>query len=357
MSNKIDLLTLSEVKLSLIKDKKIIFKNFEDFNIYLVNYSIKISILDYIKCVHLYFFKHVNINLLNDFLNYCKDDKLFNISDEILIKYKLIKDNTEDSLETFIKSNNLELDKDYRIRKINNINKETKSKSVNKDYKFTSRILKQCLLKNNNILQSEANNSISYIDYYLLLENCILHYTNYQTNLYNKLGFIKDIKLDNLIKNYEYQSEKINLVYSDIENLNSQNKILNNNISFTYKKVMDVMYQLNLQEEDKNKVNTKFVKVINTFALYKYNINKIIYIDCNSKLFSNVEKMTKLEFESDCECLYKKEYNIKHINIMTKLLFKFNDDIEIERNIILLKNNLSYNHIINYIDEELLKFN
>lgn len=347
MSNKIDLLSLSEVKLSLIKDKKIIFKNFEDFNIYLVNYSIKITILDYIKCVHLYFFKEVDINLLNDFLNYCKDDQLFNISDEILIKYKLIKDNTEDTLETFIKINNLKLDKDYRIRKINNINKETKSKSINKDYKFTSRILKQCLLKND----------INYIDYYLLLENCILHYTNYQTNLYNKLGFIKDIKLDNLIKNYEYQSEKINLVYSDIENLNNQNKMLNNNINFTYKKVMDVMYQLNLQEEEKNKVNSKFVKVINTFALYKLNSNKIIYIDCNSKLFSNVEKMTKLEFVTDLECIYKIEYNIKYLNIMSKILFKFPEDIDINRNTILLCNNLSYNHIINYIDEELAKFN
>lgn len=365
-----NLLTLSELKLSLIKDKKIIFKNFEDFNIYLVNYSIKITILDYIKCIHLYFFKDVDINLLSDFLNYCKDDQLFNIDDKILIKYKLIKDNSEDSLEHFVKQNNLRLDKEYRIRKINNTNKEQNLKTINKEYKFTSRTLKQCLLKID----------INYIDYYLLLENCILHYTNYQTNLFNKLGFIQDIKLDNLIKNFEYQNEKMNLVYSDIENLNNQNKLLNNNINFTYKKVVDVLYHLNLQEiknENSNtstlasalasasttiqKMNTKFIKIINVFALYDVNIknnkNTLMYIDCNSKLFDNVEKMAKLEFELECTLLYKKEYNIKYINPLSKIIFKFTDELEINQNIITLYNDLTYKIIINYINEEFNKFN
>lgn len=349
MSDKLNLLTLSELKLSLIKDKKIIFKNFEDFNIYLVNYSIKITILDYIKCVHLYFFKDVNINLLTNFLNYCKDDQLFNIDDKILINHGLIKDNSDESLENFIKQYNLILDKDYRIRKINNTNKEQKIKIINKDYKFTSRILKQCLLKINT----------NYINYYLLLENCILHYTSYQTNLFNKLGFIQDIKLDNLIKNFEYQNEKINLVYSDIENLNNQNKLLNNNINFTYKKVVDVLYHLNLQEMNiiNEKINAKFIKIINVFALYKVNTNNLMYIDCNSKLFNNVEKMVKLEFESECELLYKKEYNIKYINPLSKVISKFTNDLEINQNIITLYNDLTNNILINYINEELNKFN
>jgi hypothetical protein len=354
MEKKLNLLTISEIKLSLIKDKKIIFKNFEDFNIYLVNHSIKISILDYIKCIHLYFFNDVNINLLTDFLNYSKDDQLFNIDDKILIKYNLIKVTNEESLEQFIKLYNLILDKDYRIRKINN-----KSKSINKDYKFTSRTLKQCLLKTNT----------NYINYYLLLENCILHYTNYQTNLLNKLGCIQDIKLDNLIKNFEYQNEKINIVYSDIKNLNNQNKLLNSNINVTYKKVNDVLYQLNLQEMNENqnenqnentkentKVNTKFIKIINIFALYKINNNTLMYIDCNSKLFNNVERMSKLEFDSYCENVYKKEYNSKYINIISKIISKFKNDLDINKNIFTLYNNLTSKILVNYINEELVKF-
>ena len=362
MGEKLNLLTVSELKLSLIKDKKIIFKSFEDFNIYLVNYNIKIPIIEYIKCVHLYFFKDVNINLLTDFLNYCKDDQLFNIDEKLLIKYNLIKDISEESLEQFIKLYNLILDKDYRIRKINNkidnkiksINEVNEVNKVNKDYKFTSRILKQCLLK------IDTN----YINYYLLLENCILHYTNYQTNLFNKLGFIQDIKLDNLIKNFEYQNEKINVVYNDIKSLNNKNKLINNNINVTYKKVNDVLYQLNLQEinninenpKENQKENTKFIKIINIFALYKINNNTLMYIDCNSKLFNNVERMSKLEFESYCEILYKKEYNVKYINVISKIISKFKNDLDINQNIITLYNDLTSRILVNYINEELDKF-
>lgn len=344
MSKKINPQTISEIKLSLIKDKKILFKNFEDFNIYLVNFNIKITIIDYIKCIHLYLFKHVDINLLTDFLNYCKDDMIFSIDSEILLKYRLITNLDEITIKEFIDKYKLHIDSDYRIRKIN---KKSIINNNLQDYKFTPRVLKRCLLQSN----------IEYIDYYLLIENCILHYTNYQTNLFNKLGFIQDIKLDNLIKNYEYQNEKIEHVYNNIGMLNNQNKLLNSNINYTYKKVIDILYKLNLQEINDN-INSKFIKVINTFALYNTPYkNKIFYIDCNTKIFNNVEKMTKLEYEVECELLYKKEYNVKHINVLSKLLLKFNNDIEINQFEIILLNNIKYNTLINYLNEEFAKFN
>ncbi len=336
MSTKINWSTLSEIKLSLIKDRKIIFKNFEDFNIYLVNYTIKISILDYIKCVHLYFFKNVNLDLLSKFLNYCKDDQQFNIGEDDMKFYNLLNDNI--SIDSLLETHNLILDKDYRIRKINNKN------CSNLEYKFTSRALKRCLLKTN----------IDYIDYYLLIENCVLHYTNYQTSLYNKLGFIKDLKLDTLIKNYENQNEKIDKVFTNLELLTDKNNKINNNINFAYKKITDIIYNLAIKDLNNSKIDSKFTKIINTFAIYKINTkqnNKLYYIDCDTKLFPTVERMIKLEYNQDSELLYKIDYNIKHINILSKLINKFDNNIEINKYEITLLSGITYNNIITYLKE------
>lgn len=363
MSNKLDLKDISEVKLALIKDKKIIFKNFEDFNIYLVNHNIKITILDYIKCIHLYLFKHVDIHLFTDFLNYCHDDTLFIITESDLLKYNLVNNILESTLENFIKKYNLLLDTDYRIRKINknkiiikdNLEKLANDNSPiikNKEYKFTPRMLKRCLFKIDT----------KYIDYYLLIENCILHYTNYQTNLLNKLGFIRDIKLDNLIKNYEYQSDRMETLYNTLSNLTNKNKLMNQNINFAYKKMTDLIYQFHLKEYDSdlqtnNSNNSKFKKVFNTFSLYQISKNKLYYIDCNSKIFSMVEKISNLEYENQFEPIYNKEYNIKYINVISKLMNNFKDDLEFNQSEITLLNNLENNNIINYLNDEFAIFN
>ena len=344
MNTKINLLNESEVKLGLIKDKKIIFKNFEDFNIYLVNHHIKITIIDYIKCIHLYLFKHVNIDLLDSFLNYCKNDRLFIIDIDELINYKLIEvdnnKNIEILIEDYIKKNNLKNDYDYRIRKKNKII----------EYKFTPRCLKTSILK----VDSE------YIDYYLLVENSILHYSFYQTNLFNKLGLIKDIKLDNLIKHYEFQSESIEQLTNNLTILTNNNKLLNTNLNLSYKKINDILYNLHLNEIENNTSTLKLKKVVNTFALYSI-INKknhiIYYIDCNSKIFNNIEKNANLEYENNLELIFKREYNVNYINIISKIVNKFNDDLEFNKSEIILLNNLSYKNIKNYINEELDNFN
>lgn len=213
-------------------------------------------------------------------------------------------------------------------------------------------MLKRCLFKIDT----------KYIDYYLLIENCILHYTNYQTNLLNKLGFIRDIKLDNLIKNYEYQSDRMETLYNTLSNLTNKNKLMNQNINFAYKKMTDLIYQFHLKEYDSdlqtnNSNNSKFKKVFNTFSLYQISKNKLYYIDCNSKIFSMVEKISNLEYENQFEPIYNKEYNIKYINVISKLMNNFKDDLEFNQSEITLLNNLENNNIINYLNDEFAIFN
>lgn len=324
----------SDIKLYMIKNKQIIFKNFEEYNIYLVNHSIKITIREYIECIHFHLFNYIDISIFDLFLKYSKDDKLYNIESYDLFKFGLINsiDNTL-ILEKLIIQYELKEDLDYRLRKLNKIQKE---------YKFTSRCLKKCLIKFNT----------KYIDYYLLLENCIKHYTEYQTNLYHKLGFIQDIKLDNLIKNYENQTDNINNLINVIQNLNIQNKSIAENINLAHEKINTLYYDI---EKDKDKVNNKFKKILYTFSLYKLSENKLYYINTYSDIHNIILKKINLKYDY-FELIYNIDYNAKYIDIISKVKNKFKDNLIFFNSEIIL-NNIISSKLIDFIKEEVKKYN
>lgn len=330
-----DLSTISDIKLYMIKNRQIIFKNFEDYNIYLVNHNIKITIKDYIDCIQPHLFSHIDISMLELFLNYSKDDTLYNIEANDLFKLGLV-DNINNTiiLEKLIIKYDLKLDLDYRVRKFNKIQKE---------YKFTSRCLKKCLIKYDN----------KYIDYYLLLENCIKHYTEYQKNLYYKLGFIKDIKLDNLIKNYENQSDTINNLINIIKDLNIQNKSILENINLAHEKINNLYYDI--EKEKSLNTNNKFKKILYTFSLYKINDNKLYYIDTYSDIHNSLVKKINLKYDY-FELLYNIDYNAKYIDIISKVKNKFKDNLIFFNSEIIL-NNIISSKLIEFIKEEVEKFN
>jgi hypothetical protein len=350
-----DLIHMSDHRLYFIKNKKIIFKNFEDFNIYLVNNNIKMTIKDYIECIHPHLFKHIDISILTLFLNYSKDDLLFNITESDLINFSLIDNNNNIELETFINKYKLKLDLEYRIRKINkksnqdtnqNINTDSNKEINNKEYKFTSRVLKKCLMKLDD----------KYIDYYLLLENCIYHYTNYQTNLYHKLAFIKDIKLDNLIKNYEYQTDNIGTLSLSIEHIFNTNKLMYDNLNYVHEKINNIT---NFLEKNyiSNNQNIKLRKIMYTFKLYQIDNKKLYFIDTYSEIIENIIKKINLKYNY-FDLLYSIEYNAKYIDIISKVKYKFKDELSFFNSEIILNNpKLQNKDIIEYIQEEVKQFN
>lgn len=357
---------ISETKLFFIKNKKIIFKNFEDYNIYLVNNNLKITIKDYIECIQPHLFKHINISILPIFLNYSKDDLLFNITEYDLINYSLINNNYNITLEKFIDQYKLKLDIDYRIRKINkkvndkvneksnidqNINTSNKTDNINiiennKEYKFTSRALKKCLIKLDD----------TYIDYYLLLENCIQHYINYQTNLYHKLAFLRDIKLDNLIQNYEYQTDNINKLSISFDNIDIKNKLMYDNINYLHDKINNVTNFLEQYINIPDK-GIKFKKLMYTFNLYQIDNKKLYYIDSYTELINSLIKKSTLKYQY-FDLLYSIEYNAKYIDIISKVKTKFQDNLSFFNSEIIINNkNLTNKDIIEYIQNEIKQFN
>lgn len=339
-----DLSNVSDIKLNMIKNQQIIFKNFGDYNIYLVNHSIKITIKDYIECIQPHLFRNIDITILELFLNYSKDDTLFNINIDDIIKFKLISDQLNDTIIKFINEYKLVIDKDYRIRKINNKN-DNLSKGY-QEYKFTSRCLKKCLMKLD----------IKYIDYYLLLENCIQHYGEYQHNLFHKLSFMRDIKLDYIIKNYEIQSDNINILKDNIINLNANNKLMQDNINIAHQKIDNLVYYLEKENKNDNesKLN-KFKKIIYTFSLYQLEKNKLYYLDTYKEIHENIVKKYNLKYDH-FELIYTIDYNAKYIDIISKIKNKYKDNLIFFNSEIIL-NNITSSIIIEYIKEEVKKFN
>lgn len=337
-----DLSNISNLKLNMIKNQQIIFKNFGDYNIYLVNHTIKITIKDYIECIHPHLFRNVDITLLEIFLNYSKDDTLFNIHIDDIIKFKLIQDQLNETVVKFISEYKLILDKDYRIRKINNKNL---SKNF-QEYKFTSRCLKKCLIKFD----------IKYIDYYLLIENCIQHYGEYQNNLFHKLSFIRDIKLDHIIKNHEKQSDNINILKDNIVHLNMNNILMQDNINAVHQKIDNLIYYL-----EKEKINdidlklNKFKKILYTFSLYQLEKNKLYYLNTYKEIHTNIVKKNNLRYEQ-FELIYTIDYNAKYIDIISKIKNKYKDNLIFFNSEIIL-NNITSSIIIEYIKEEIKKIN
>lgn len=337
-----DLSNISNLKLNMIKNQQIIFKNFGDYNIYLVNHTIKITIKDYIECIHPHLFRNVDITLLEIFLNYSKDDTLFNIHIDDIIKFKLIQDQLNETVVKFISEYKLILDKDYRIRKINNKNL---SKNF-QEYKFTSRCLKKCLIKFD----------IKYIDYYLLIENCIQHYGEYQNNLFHKLSFIRDIKLDHIIKNHEIQSDNINILKDNIVHLNMNNILMQDNINAVHQKIDNLIYYL-----EKEKINdidlklNKFKKILYTFSLYQLEKNKLYYLNTYKEIHTNIVKKNNLRYEQ-FELIYTIDYNAKYIDIISKIKNKYKYNLIFFNSEIIL-NNITSSIIIEYIKEEVKKIN
>jgi len=312
----------STLKLSLIKNLRLLLLVFSDFNIYLVNYTIKIGIKEYIECIHPYLFKNVNISMLDTFLNYCKDDKLFIISEDDLIKYNLIENTSNESIEKFITDHKLICDSDYRMRKLNkkntfdNLNNVKGIILINKEYKFTPRSLKRILIQKSEIYQ----------DYYLLLENCIFNYTEYQNNLYHKLAFMQDMKLDNLVKQYNEQSQSINNLTVAFNSIMNTNKLIFDNLNFAHEKMNDISYLLEKTKLSENNKLGKFAKIMYTISIFKIDNNKLFYINTYSELNNFLIKKHGLRYNY-FDLLYSSEYNAKYIDIIYKITDKFKESI------------------------------
>lgn len=319
----------SFIKLKLLEDKELNFSSFLEFNSYLINYNIKLSILNYIEYIVLNLFKDIDIDIFKTFFNYNKSSIVFLITLNDLIKYNLISDKKERTIINFIKKYNLKNDIDYKTKKILINNKNII------DYKFSIKCLKSILLNEYN----------EYQKYFLLLETCIFNYEEYQNILFYKLGYIKDIKLDNLTKLYENQEIIINNIYKTINNMNQNNNLIYDNLNIAHEKInnlTDIVQKPNLTD-------------YYIFSIYKISKNKYIYINTSEDLYDFKKSELKLKYNLFNK-IYSTKYNKKYIHIISKLQNYFKIKLQFFNSEIILKN-LNIKELIEYIDNEFNQYN
>ena len=169
---------------------------------------------------------------------------------------------------------------DFKLRNVAKFNSKG-GKGNKNDYYLHPRSFKICLLRS---LKTKK-----YAKYYLLLEECIKYYNNYQNKLQliklkNKINK-KDIKICSL-----EDKKKINKILED----NKETKIMNEKLLEDNKEIIKVAKKLDIAVKDRV-MKTKRLSTLEYFIIMKNSINEYkYYIIRGQKRYIN-KKIEKLE--------------------------------------------------------------
>ena len=333
------------------------YTTIDEYNNYLIENQININIIDYVKKVNTIEFK-INIDFINDFIELVNKKECC-IPHNMLEKYGVLKltkgiVHIKELLEQYEFKNNI----DYLLLEVRDqLVSSTK-------YLLHPRAFKICLMR--------SINTKIYANYYLLLEEYIKYFNDYQILL--KETYIIKLKNKIIKKNnkIDYLEEKSNTIIKNNEELLNTNKLMqkslnkahykldnthkeleNTNIELdtTYKTLTVITKKLNnvIEERDIKKKNIlkyeSFVVMFNSNEYYKYKVirGKKDYVNTQiNKLKINgyiiIEHVEILNNASNIWCLIKEqlnnniEYNGNNLNL-----------INIEQETFIIKVNEIYN--------------
>ena len=185
----------------------------DKYNESLINEQKQINIIDYVKQVNA-LFNNIDIEFIDEFLELVSKNECC-IHHNLLQKYSIISLNKGSTdIKRIIQQYEFEEHKDYENRE-GAVLRPQGGTSVKIDYYLHPRAFKICLIRS---LKTKK-----YAKYYLLLEECIKYYNDYQ----NKLKEKYIIKLKDKIN---IQKDNLKIKDDKIDNLIQQNdKILHNN--------------------------------------------------------------------------------------------------------------------------------
>ena len=214
----------------------------EEYNQKLVNDRINISIIDYVKAVNDMKYK-IDISFIDELLELVNRDDCC-IHHELLEKYKIIsKKDSTNNIRRLLEQHNFNEGEDFKPL---NIERFTNGGRNNKNqYCLHPKAFKLCLMR--------SKNTKKYAHYYILLEDCIKHYNDYQIFLLNTYNIkLKDKIKENKIIIYQ-QNNEIKELHSKVDLLlkNNEKTLENNNqLLQDNKKLLDKLDHANEQLED-----------------------------------------------------------------------------------------------------------
>ena len=341
------------------------YTTIEEYNTYLVENQININIIDFVKEVNKLEFK-IDISFIDEFIELVSKNECC-IHHNMLQKYGIsnLKGGTSD-IKKILEQNEFIEKEDFDLRKVSEVRPQGGTVMKN-EYYLRPRAFKICLMRS---LKTKK-----YAKYYLLLEECIKYFNDYQIEL-NKKYIIKlknkiikkDHKIDHLeeklntiieynkktqimneelikqnnethkmnkellksnksieklLNNANYKLdetlEQLDEVHEQLENTHEELEETNDKLDNTDKYLKIVANKLDIAVEDRvvktksNLKNESFIIMYNSSKSYKYQVIK----SKNESLNSRIEKFKSKNYEIIKELSL---YNVPNASILWCLI-------------------------------------
>ena len=341
------------------------YTTIEEYNTYLVENQININIIDFVKEINKLEFK-IDISFIDEFIELVSKNECC-IHHNMLQKYGIsnLKGGTSD-IKKILEQNEFIEKEDFDLRKVSEVRPQGGTVMKN-EYYLHPRAFKICLMRS---LKTKK-----YAKYYLLLEECIKYFNDYQIEL-NKKYIIKlknkiikkDHKIDHLeeklntiieynkktqimneelieqnnkthkmneellksnksieklLNNANYKLdetlEQLDEVHEQLENTHEELEETNDKLDNTDKYLKIVANKLDIAVEDrvvktKSKLkNESFIVMYNSNKSYKYQVIK----SKNESLNSRIEKFKSKNYEIIKELSL---YNVPNASILWCLI-------------------------------------
>ena len=157
----------------------------KEFNDEIVKEGIEMTIIDYIKEINKRFYQ-IDIDFIDDFINMVGSSECC-IPHDMLFKYGVLTDHDSQDVKRLLNQYNFLEEKDYSIVSRNVAGNLKGGRPTNK-YLLNPKVFKKCLIRS---LKNQK-----YADYYLLLEDCVNYYNEYQIlQLKHKINEINKNKI------------------------------------------------------------------------------------------------------------------------------------------------------------------
>ena len=145
----------------------------QEYNSNLIENQVSINIIDYVKQVNKLSY-NIDITFIDEFIELVDKNDCC-IHHNMLVKYGIIilnKGSTD--IKRLLEQNNFIENEDYQVRNVADLRPQGGS-SIKNEYYLHPRAFKMSLMR--------SKNKKVYARYYLLLEECIKYYNDYQTLL------------------------------------------------------------------------------------------------------------------------------------------------------------------------------
>jgi len=190
------------------------YSTIPEYNNYLVEFQQQVDIIEYVKNVNKIKY-NIDIDFIDEFIELVSKDQCC-IHHSLLQKYGILtlKEGTH-HIKRILDQNSFKQNEDYILAKVGEFTDKGGRGNKN-EYYLHPRAFKICLIRS---LKTQA-----YANYYLLLEECIKYYNDYQNKLKEK--YIIKLQLKDEIRQIidEAKDNKLDLLQADIKELLVENK-------------------------------------------------------------------------------------------------------------------------------------